>query len=186
MPSLTNAALFVPLFFAMMSLCVCLQRRHARRRGEWNYLTPGPYYWLGLVSGLIIAAVTTMVVAGGRVDPQSGAVFATVFIGLTIAIALQGILQETRWSRTRIHSRTVFMREHMMAWPELARTGVAWTGSHWISSFDGPRMHFSPYDNGFEQLQAKIAHHLPRDRPPAEPVVAAEMTVQFAPVSVRR
>ena len=182
----TNAALFFPLFFALTALCVCFQRRYARRHGEWNYLTPGPYYWFGLFSGVLISAVATLVVAGDRVERSSGLLFVSFFAGLTIVLALQGIFHQTRWTRHKIICTTMFRQHREMAWNELSRFGVDWTGMHWISSFDGPRLRFSPYDNGFKQLQAKIFDHIRRNGPPPDPVVTTPLALALAEAGAPR
>lgn len=169
---LTKAALFIPAFMALIALCVCLQRRRARRQGEWRYLTPGPYFWLGLFAGLLIAAVATLVVAAGRVERASGLLFTSAFAGLTLALAMQALIEQVRWNSQRIERRTIFGRTIAMSWHELARIGTEWTGYLWISSFEGPRLRFSPHDNGFDELALTIHHHLPTDLPPASPELA--------------
>ncbi len=163
----TKAALFFPAFFALVAFCACFQRRLAQRRGGWNYLTPGPYFWLGLLAGVIITAVATLVVAGGRVERLSGLLFTTGFALVTLALAGQALVEEVRWNRERIERRTVFGTRIGLGWHELARLGGEWTGYVWISSFEGPRLRFSPHDNGFEQLMHKVRYHLPRNGPPA-------------------
>lgn len=167
--ALMKAALFFPAFFALTALCACLQRRLAQRRGRWKYLTPGPYFWVGLASGVIITAVATLVVAGGRVERSAGLLFTTGFCGITMLLAVQALMEQVRWDRHRIERRTIFGQTRAMGWSELARTGVEWSGYIWISSFEGPRLRFSPYDNGFEQLMRKVRQHLPRNGPPAVP-----------------
>jgi hypothetical protein len=169
---LMKAALFVPAFMALTALCVCLQRRRARRHGEWKYLTPGPYFWLGLFAGLLITAVATLVVAGGRVERTSGLLFTSAFAGITLFLALQALVEQVRWNGQRIERRTLLGRTIAMSWFELARIGEEWTGCLWISSFEGPRLRVSPHDNGFDELALMIHHHLPTDLPPASPELA--------------
>lgn len=171
---LIKAALFFPAFFALTALCVCLQRRRARRHGEWKYLTPGPYFWLGLFAGLLITAVATLVVAGGRVERSSGLLFVCAFAGITILLAVQALIEQVRWNSQRIERRTISGRVIAMTWYELARIGEDWTGYLWIASFEGPRLRFSPYDNGFDELALTIHEHLPTDLPPASPELARE------------
>ena len=72
-----------------------------------------------------------------------------------------------------------------MSWHELARVGVEWTGYLWISSFEGPRLRFSPYDNGFDELVMTINHHLPTDLPPASPELDGEPLLAEAQVRGR-
>ncbi|RYE35045.1 MAG: hypothetical protein EOP23_02485 [Hyphomicrobiales bacterium] len=175
MSALSKAALFIPLFGALLALSACFQRRRAQRHGGWNYLTPGPFYWFGLVCGIVVSAVAT-VAAGGRV-PTPVAAF---FVLMTLALAVQTITERVRWNGKRIERRTVFMQQRQMAWNELSRAGVEWTGYHWISSFDGPPIRFSSYDNGFDQLMAKIARHLPDGSPPAETVPKAAPVLALA------
>ena len=162
MSMLAKAALFVPAFFAITALCVCLQRRRARRHGEWNYLTPGPYYWFGLCSGLMVSSVATLVVAGGRAGGREGVLIAFFFVMLTIFLAICGIFCRTRWNSRKIIGTTALFQTREMGWNELARSDF-WLGQHWISSFDGPKLWLSPDDNGYEQLAAKIRRHLPKN-----------------------
>jgi hypothetical protein len=176
MSSVSQVALFIPLFSALMALAACFQRRRAQRRGGWNYLTPGPFYWFGLACGIVISAVATLVAAGGQA-PVPVAVF---FVLVTLALALQTIIERVRWNNTRIERRTVFMRERQMSWNELSRCGVEWTGYLWIASFDGPPIRFSTYDNGFDQLMAKVESHLPDDSPPAETVPKQKLVLALA------
>lgn len=170
---LMKAALFVPAFMAVTALCVCLQRRRARRHGEWRYLTPGPYFWLGLFAGLLITAIATLVVAGGRVERTSGLLFTSAFAGVTLFLAAQAMVEQVRWNGHRIERRTILGRTIAMSWYELSRIGVEWTGYLWISSFEGPRLRFSTYDNGFDELALTIQRHLPTELPPASPELAA-------------
>lgn len=182
---LTKIALFVPAFMAVTALCVCLQRRRAWRHGEWKYLTPGPYFWLGLFAGLLITAVATLVVAAGRVERTSGLLFTSAFAGITLFLAIQALVEQVRWSSQRIDRRTILGRTITMSWFELARIGVEWTGYLWISSFEGPRLRFSTYDNGFDELALTIQRHLPTDLPPASPELAAEPMLAKARVRGR-
>lgn len=182
---LTKAALFVPGFMAMTALCVCLQRRRARRHGEWRYLTPGPYFWFGLFAGLLITAVATLVVAGGHVERASGLLFTSAFAGITLFLAMQALVEQVRWTSQRIERRTILGRTITMSWHELARIGVEWNGYLWISSFEGPRLRVSTYDNGFDELALAIQHHLPTDLPPASPELSAEPVLAEARVRGR-
>jgi hypothetical protein len=182
---LTKIALFVPAFMAVTALCVCLQRRRARRHGEWRYLTPGPYFWLGLFAGLLITAVATLVVAGGRVERSSGLLFTSAFAGITLFLAIQALVEQVRWNSQRIERRTITGRMIAMSWHELSRIGVEWTGYLWISSFEGPRLRVSTYDNGFDELALMIQHHLPTDLPPASPELSAEPLLAEARVRGR-
>ncbi|CAN7413311.1 hypothetical protein LJR090_003289 [Bosea sp. LjRoot90] len=171
--ALMKAALFVPAFMALTALCVCLQRRRARKHGEWRYLTPGPYFWLGLFAGLLITAVAMLVVAAGRVERSSGLLFTSAFAGITMFLAAQALIEQVRWNEQRIERRTILGRTISLGWYELARIGVDWTSYLWISSFEGPRLRISTYDNGFDELAATIHQHLPTDLPPASPELGA-------------
>lgn len=166
---LTKVALFVPAFMAVTALCVCLQRRRARRHGQWKYLTPGPYFWLGLFCGLLITAIATLVVAAGRVERTSGLLFTSAFAGLTLILAIQALIEQVRWNSQRIERRTITGRTISLGWYELARIGVDWSSYLWISSFDGPRLRISTYDNGFDELALMVRDHLPTDLPPPSP-----------------
>lgn len=55
-----------------------------------------------------------------------------------------------------------------MTWHQLAAIGVEANGYWWIKSPDGPKIRFSPYNNGFRELLRKIANNLPTNLPPAE------------------
>ena len=182
---LVKAALFIPAFMAVTALCVCFQRRRASRHGEWRYLTPGPYVWLALFSGLLITAVATLVVWGERVDRTSGVLFTSAFAGLTLFLAASALIEQVRWNGERIERRALSGRTVLMSWHELARVGAEWTGYLWISSFEGPRLRFSPYDNGFDELVMTINHHLPTDLPPALPELDGEPLLAEAQVRGR-
>ncbi|WID97931.1 hypothetical protein QO058_06685 [Bosea vestrisii] len=183
--SLMKAALFVPAFMALTALCVCLQRRRARRHGEWKYLTPGPYFWLGLFAGLLITAVATLVVAAGRVERSSGLLFTSAFAGITLFLAAQALIEQVRWNGQRIERRTITGRVISLSWHELARFGEEVTGYLWIASFAGPRLRFSTYDNGFDELILTIHQHLPTDLPPASPELGGEPMLAEARVRGR-
>ena len=173
MSFLSQIALFIPLFCALMALAACFQRRRAQRRCGWSYLTPGPFYWFGLVCGVVISALATLLAAGGRVPVP----LAAFFVLATLALALQTIAERVRWNNTRIERRTVFMQKRQISWNELSRWGVEWTGYLWIASFEGPPIRFSTYDNGFDQLMAKVLRHLPDDSPPAETVPKRDLVL---------
>lgn len=182
---LAKAALFIPAFFALTALCTCFQRRRAQRRGGWSYLTPGPYFWFGLASGLIVTAVATLVVASGRVARGSGLMFTSFFGGITLLLAAQALIEQVRWNRHRVERRTIFGRTITIGWFELARAGAELSGYIWISTFDGPRLRISPYDNGFDQLMYKIQRHLPRNGPPEEEELAELPVPAFAEAAAR-
>jgi hypothetical protein len=173
MSTLSQIALFVPAFGMMLALASCFQRRRAQRSGDWNYLTPGPFFWFGLVAGVIVSAVLTLAAAAGKA-PVSIAVF---FVLVTLLLAFQTITERVRWNGKRIERRTMFLQQRQLSWNELSRFGVEWTGYVWIASFDGPKIRFSPYDNGFDQLVAKVRRHLPGDSPPAETVPKTELAL---------
>ncbi len=166
MSTLSQIALFVPAFMMMVALCTCFQRRRAQRSGGWSYLTPGPFSWLGMVSGVVVSAVGTLVAAAGKAPVP----IAAFFVLVTLVLALHIIIERVRWNGERIERRTMFLQERSLSWNELSQFGVELTGYYWISGFGGPRIRFSPYDNGFDQLMAKVARHLPDDAPPAETV----------------
>lgn len=128
---LTKVALFVPAFMAVTALCVCLQRRRARRLGEWKYLTPGPYFWLGLFAGLLITAVATLVVAAGRVERMSGLLFTSAFAGVTLFLAVQALVKQVRWNTARIERGRFSVagsRSVGMSSPGSVRNGPAISG----------------------------------------------------------
>lgn len=166
MTTLSQIALFVPGFMMLVAFCTCFQRRRAQRSGGWSYLTPGPFSWLGMLCGVIVSAVGTLVAAAGKAPVPLAAFFALV----TLVLALTIIVERVRWNGKRIERRTMLLQERVLSWNELSRLGVELTGYYWISGFAGPRIRFSPYDNGFDQLMAKVSRHLPDDGPPAEMV----------------
>jgi hypothetical protein len=173
MSTLIHVALFVPAFMTVVALCTCFQRRLARRSEGWSYLTPGPFTWLGMGSGLVISAVGTLVAAAGKA-PVPVAVF---FVLVTLALALHIIIERVRWNGERVERRTMLLQDRRLFWNELSRFGVEPTGYYWISGFAQPRIRFSPYDNGFDQLMAKVARHLPDNSPPAETVPKLEFAL---------
>lgn len=166
MSTLSHIALFVPGFMMLVALCTSFQRRRAQRSGGWRYLTPGPFSWLGMVCGVILSAVGTLVAAAGKAPVP----IAAFFVLVTLVLALHIIIERVRWNGERIERRTMFLQERCLSWCELSQFGVEPTGYCWISGFAGPRIRFSPYDNGFDQLVAKVRRHLPDDMPPAEGV----------------
>lgn len=178
MSTLSQIALFVPAFMMLVALSTCFQRRRAQRNGGWSYLTPGPFSWLGMVSGVVLSAVMTLVAAAGKAPVP----IAALFVLATLALALHIIIERVRWNGQRIERRTMFLQERRLSWNELSHLGVELTGYYWISGVGGPRIRFSPYDNGFDQLMAKVARHLPDDAPPAEMVPQLELALaQIAP-----
>ena len=99
---------------------------------------------------------------------------------ITLLIAYSTVVEEVRWNETGIQRRTWLFSRRAMAWRQLAAFGVEMSGYWWIRSYDGPKIRFSPYSNGFDQLVRKIADNLPTDLPPAEADLIAEAVLARA------
>ena len=165
-----------------------LQRRNASIRDGWRYLTPGPMVWTGLVLGIALTGLLSYVylfVGSARPDAEFQM---KVLLGLTVSfnlvtilIAYSTVVEEVRWNETEIQRRTWLFSRRAMTWPQLAAFSIEMSGYWWIRSYHGPKIRFSPYSNGFDQLVRKIADNLPTDLPPAE----AELIGQVARVQSR-
>jgi len=172
----------------MQALFCRLQRRNASIRDGWRYLTPGPMVWTGLVLGIALTGLLSYVylfVGSARPDAEFQM---KVLLGLTVSfnlvtilIAYSTVVEEVRWNETEIQRRTWLFSRRAMTWPQLAAFSIEMSGYWWIRSYHGPKIRFSPYSNGFDQLVRKIADNLPTDPPPAE----AELIGQVARVQSR-
>ena len=172
----------------VQALLCRLQRRNASIRDGWRYLTPGPMVWTGLVLGIALTGLLSYVylfVGSARPDAEFQM---KVLLGLTVSfnlvtilIAYSTVVEEVRWNETEIQRRTWLFSRRAMTWPQLAAFSIEMSGYWWIRSYHGPKIRFSPYSNGFDQLVRKIADNLPTDLPPAE----AELIGQVARVQSR-
>jgi hypothetical protein len=62
-----------------------------------------------------------------------------------------------RWNNSRIERNTLLFQTRTMGWQELARFSEERpSGYLWISSYDSPRIRFSPYCNGVGELISTI------------------------------
>ena len=177
------AGLFFPAIFAIGALCAALQRQRARRADGWSYLTPGPYYYVGLASGVCLSVLFTLISAAGEGGGPLFVLIPAFFIFLTMIVAVQPIVEEVRWNNDWIERRTFTGQRRAMPWIGLCYIGYEFTGYCWISAYQQPRLRYSPYDNGHRELMDKITHHLRRNKPPVGP---AELTrVPHAECAVR-
>jgi hypothetical protein len=162
---LSGLLLYIPAFFAISALCVGLQRRRAARRDGWRTLTPGPWLWLGLVSGLLLAALFTLVAMSTRSTPSliGLAVFSN---GLTGAIVYTTLAEDVRWNEDWIERRTLLFETRRMAWTDLAHRGFEASGYRWIRSQDGLRIRYQNSCNGVDELEAMIREHWRGGGPP--------------------
>ena len=159
----------------VQALLCRLQRRNASIRDGWRYLTPGPMVWTGLVLSIGLTGLLSYVylfVGSARPDAEFQM---KVLLGLTVSfnlvtilIAYSTVVEEVRWNETEIQRRTWLFSRRAMTWPQLAAFSIEMSGYWWIRSYHGPKIRFSPYSNGFDQLVRKIADNLPTDLPPAE------------------
>jgi hypothetical protein len=169
--------LFFPAFFAICALCDGLQRRRADRRDGWRTLTPGPWLWLGLVCGILLTAVFTLVAMSNR--STTGLIALAVFFNfLTVAIAYTTLVEDVRWNDDWIERRTLTRKIRRMAWTELAHRGFEATGYRWISSQDGTRIRYQDSCNGVDELEAMIRMHWQGGAPP--PLTQLEPVSQVA------
>ena len=176
---LSGLLLFIPAFFAISALCAGLQRRRAARRNGWRTLTPGPGVWLGLVCGLLLTAVFTLVSMSTRSTP--GLVgLAAFFNVLTVAIVYTTLAEDVRWNEDWIERRTLSFETRRMAWTELAYRGYEASGYRWISSQDGERIRYQDSCNGVDELEDMIRIHWRRGGPPqvTEPEPNFQLVVQ--------
>lgn len=178
--SLATLLLFFPALFAVFALCDTLQRRRAVRHNGWRYLTPGPMFWLGVFCGVLLTAMFTLVSLSSQ-----GTLFIVVLAGafnlMTVVTILVTIREEVRWNETHLERRTVSGEVRRIAWSELAAFGYEATGYHWVSGYQRPRIRFQSYSNGFPDLMAMIAAHLPKDGPPPEPEAVPALQPAYAP-----
>jgi hypothetical protein len=159
----------------VQALLCRLQRRNASIRDGWRYLTPGPMVWTGLVLSIGLTGLLSYVylfVGSARPDAEFQM---KMLLGLTVSfnlvtilIAYSTVVEEVRWNETEIQRRTWLFSRRAMTWPQLAAFSIEMSGYWWIRSYHGPKIRFSPYSNGFDQLVRKIADNLPTDLPPAE------------------
>lgn len=179
--SLATLLLFFPALFAVFALCDALRRSRAVRHNGWRYLTPGPMFWLSVVCGVGLTAMFTLVSFSQQGTPFIVALAGAfnVMTAVTIFVTLR---EEVRWNATHLERRTVTGAIRRMAWAELAAHGYEATGYHWVSGHQRPRIRFQSYSNGFPDLMAMVAAHLPHDGPPSEPEAAA----MLAPANARR
>ena len=169
----------------VQALLYRLQRRNVAMRDGWRYLTPGPMMWTGLVLGFGLTGLFSYIylfVGSARPDAEFQM---KMLLALTVSFNLITLLiaystVEVRWNETGIQRRTWLFSRRAMAWPQLAAFGVEVSGYWWIRSYDGPKIRFSPYSNGFDQLVRKIADNLPTDLPPAEADLIAEAVLARA------
>jgi hypothetical protein len=164
--------------FVMFTLALLdrAKRRNAKLRDGWRYLTPGPMMWVAFVGSLIVSVFLSVIYLFTRSALADSPYQMTALLTLAVCFNIGALLltytvlvQDLRWNDTHIQSRTWLFRTHSMTWHQLAALGQEpWTGYWWISAYDGPKIRFSPYDNGFPELLAEILENLPSDLPPAE------------------
>jgi hypothetical protein len=159
----------------VLALCRLLQRRKATVRNGWRYLTPGPTTWIGLPLNFGFAALLSYVylfVGSARADAafqMAMLLFLAVSFNLiAIFIAYMTIAEEVRWNDLCVRRRTVFFETRIITWHQLAMLGSEGSGYWWIKAYNGPKLRFSPYNNGFRELLAKILENLPTNLPPVE------------------
>lgn len=147
--------------------------------------------WFGLVLSFALTGFMTYIylfVGSSRDDAEFQMavllVLATVFNIATVLLAYSTIVEQVRWNDVRVERRTLLFETRAMTWHQLASLGSEPGGYWWISAYDGPRIRFSPYCNGFRDLLAKITEHLPPDLPPAEAEMIQHMAEENL-VSVR-
>ncbi len=167
--SVATLILMGPAIMAVFAFCAMLQRRRAVRDGAWRCLTPGPMFWAAMVSGISLTGVFTLVSFSDQSSPFIVAM-AGFFNVLTIVTLVITVREDVRWNATHLQRRTVTGEIRRIAWSELAAFGYEPSGYHWVRSYAGPKIRFTSYCHGFEELMAMIRHHLPDDGPPTESV----------------
>lgn len=178
---------------AIFSLGFALQRRRAHVANGWRYLTPGPLMWFAVVGGALICALLVYMyffVGSARSDAADEMsltrYLAMAFSLSTALVAYFMAAEEVRWNDKGIERRTILWHRRSITWHQLARGGIEpSTGYWWVSSFDGPRIRFSPYYNGFVDLLRTIRERMPRDQPPTANVTSLETVIARAAVPAR-
>jgi hypothetical protein len=174
------AALIGAFTLAVLSLLRALQRRSGRLVNGWHYLTPGPTIWVALVGGFLCSGGFSYIyffIGSARpdaADQMRSLFYLTVAFNLgTLACAYATVAEEIRWNDKGIERRTYLFQRRSITWHQLAAAGFeAYSGYWWVSAFDGPRIRFSPYYNGFVELMRKVLDTLPTDHPPTADVTS--------------
>jgi len=171
------SALVPAVFLFLLSI----QRRSGARHKGWRYLTPGPMIWCAFGGGFLMTCVLCYIyffVGNARPDAdfQMKALFWLIvcFNLATVAMAYGIVAEEVRWNDSYIERRMLPFKRRAMSWHQLAALGYEPWGYWWVSAYDGPRIRFSPYSNGFAELIAKIRNELPPSLPPAALSAALE------------
>jgi hypothetical protein len=166
---------------AVIFFLISIQRRSSARHKGWRYLTPGPMVWCAFGGGFLMTCLLCYIyffVGNLRPDAdfQMKILFwLIVYFNLsTVAMAYAIVADEVRWNDSYIERRTLLFKRRTMSWPQLAALGYEPWGYWWISAYDGPRIRFSPYSNGFAELIAKVRRELPPSLPPGALSVALE------------
>lgn len=173
---------------AVLLLIFSFHRHKAAKYDGWRCMTPGPMMWCAAIGGFVLTAVLWYIylfVGSDRADADfQMRELCYVLIGFnlpTLAIAYQMVAEEVRWNARFIERRLWPFKRRSMAWHQLARLGHEPWGYWWISGYEGPKIRFSSYYNGFAELIAKIRKEIPSDLPPAASAALAAIPVRAKP-----
>jgi len=173
---------------AVLLLIFSFHRHKAAKYAGWRCMTPGPMMWCAVIGGFVLTAVLWYIylfVGSDRADADfQMRDLCYLLIGFnlpTLAIAYQMVAEEVRWNARFIERRLWPFKRRSMAWHQLARLGHEPWGCWWISGYEGPKIRFSSYYNGFAELIAKIRKEIPSDLPPAASAALAAIPVRAKP-----
>ena len=173
---------------AVLLLIFSFHRHKAAKYDGWRCMTPGPMMWCAAIGGFVLTAVLWYIylfVGSDRADADfQMRDLCYLLIGFnlpTLAIAYQMVAEEVRWNARFIERRLWPFKRRSMAWHQLARLGHEPWGYWWISGYEGPKIRFSSYYNGFAELIAKIRKEIPSDLPPAASAALAAIPVRAKP-----
>lgn len=173
---------------AVLLLIFSFHRHKAAKYAGWRCMTPGPMMWCAAIGGFVLTAVLWYIylfVGSDRADADfQMRDLCYLLIGFnlpTLAIAYQMVAEEVRWNARFIERRLWPFKRRSMAWHQLARLGHEPWGYWWISGYEGPKIRFSSYYNGFAELIAKIRKEIPSDLPPAASAALAAIPVRAKP-----
>jgi hypothetical protein len=168
-----------------------LRRRRAYAEGGWRYLTPGPLMWFALIGGVVFLGFLGLASRSSASWDHSNIVaFWWLVVGfgsMTLAIAASTLIEQVRWNDHGIERRTLFFQRRSLTWHQLSAVGYEMgTGYWWVSAFEGPRIRFSPYYNGFIELLRTIRGKLPTDHAPTAAVTSMDAILARVTVPVGR
>lgn len=188
-PILTAVILYAVFF---MSSRFAFSKR-AQFKDGWYYLRASMLHLIVVILGAAMTGFMSYLYlfVGSALPDAEWQMTLTFWMGvsfnlMTILCAYSIIVEQVRWNKTHIECRDLLLKRYSMSWYELAHFGQTNSGDYWISSYDGPRIRFSPYQSGVADLIMKILEHLPPDTPAADQAAAEAAALRFAVAGVAR